>query len=241
MTVFSPDQLIESGILDAIPPGYTADQFCMALTTQMLAGHADLGASLLRVDSRGQWEFLGGFLELHQLGEKLHQQRSTMFPPLMEALREGYARSVGTEEPWSQIGIKLKSHLFVIGLARPGFGVLIVGSQAPLEFTPTAVKLLTTVTELWLGRNEYSSVQTAGVPQVNGDNSSVIFTERQMQVLDLLAEGKTNTEIGRKLSISASLAKQEVAFLSHALQAKNRLDVVVQAQRQGILRVGSTK
>ena len=45
----------------------------------------------------------------------------------------------------------------------------------------------------------------------------------------------TNTQIGKKLSISASLAKQEVAFLSRALQAKNRLDVVVQAQKQGIL------
>ena len=241
MTVFSSDRLIELGILDDIPPGYTADQFCMALTTQMLAGHADLGASLLRVDSRGQWEVLGGFLELHELGERLHQQRSTLFPALMEALREGHARSMGTEQPWPDLGMKLKGHLFIAGLSRPGFGVLILGSKSKLDFSPTALKLLITAMELWLGRNDYSAVQTAGVPQVNGDNSSVIFTERQMQVLDLLAEGKTNTEIGRKLSISASLAKQEVAFLSHALQAKNRLDVVVQAQRQGILSVGTQR
>lgn len=48
-------------------------------------------------------------------------------------------------------------------------------------------------------------------------------------------EGQSNTEIGRKLNISASLAKQEVAFLMHSLGARNRLDVVVKAQLQGLL------
>ena len=239
MTVFSSDRLIESGILEDIPHGYSPNQFCMAVSSQMLEGKADLGASVLRVDSRGQWEMLGGFLELYDLGEALHQQRSTSFPALMEALREGYSRGSLQDEPWPALGVHLDAHLFVMGLSRPGFGVFILGSTSPLEFTPTGLKLLVTVTEMWLGRRDYSPVQTASLPQVNGNNSAIIFTERQMQVLDLLAQGKTNTEIGRKLSISASLAKQEVAFLSHALQAKNRLDVVVQAQRQGILPVGN--
>jgi DNA-binding CsgD family transcriptional regulator len=237
MHTLTSDHLITAGIIEEIPQGYNVDQFCMALSTQILGGAADLGTTLLRVNTRGQWEMLGGFLELFDLGEKLHQQRSAMFPTLMEALREGHATTTFDSESCSNLGLDLSGHLFVAGLTRRGFGVLILGSSQPLNFSATAVKLLVAVTELLLGRSEYSTVQTAGIPQVNGDNSSIIFTERQMQVLELLADGKTNTEIGRKLSISASLAKQEVAFLSHALQAKNRLDVVLQAQRQGVLPV----
>lgn len=238
---FTSDQLIVAGILEEIPTGYTPDQFCMAVSTQILSGVADLGATLLRVNARGQWEMMGGFLELFEVGEKLHQQRSTAFPSLMEALREGHSRETLGSDSCKMLGLDLDGHLFVAGLSRRGFGVLILGSTTPIDFSPTALKLLVAVTEMWLGRGDQYATHTASIPQVNTGNSGVIFTERQMQVLDLLADGKTNTEIGRTLSISASLAKQEVAFLSHALQAKNRLDVVVQAQRQGILPVGTER
>lgn len=237
VSAVSTDYLIEAGILGDIPPGYNPDQFCMALTTQMLGGQADLGAALLRVDSRGQWEMLGGFLELHGLGEKLHQQRSTSFPALMEALREGHAKALLSDPSFASLGLGLDGHLVVVGLSRPGLGVLLIGARHRLKFSPTALKLLVSVTEAWLSRGDSLPVHTATIAQVNGDNSGVIFTDRQLAVLSLLADGNTNTEIGRALSISASLAKQEVAFLAHALQAKNRLDVVVQAQRQGILPV----
>jgi DNA-binding CsgD family transcriptional regulator len=239
--MFGSDELISAGILEAIPHGYSPDQFCMAMSTQILGGKADLGVTLLRVNSRGLWEVLGGFLELYDLGEKLDRQRSTVFPSLMEALREGQARDALSQETCKSIGFGLEGHMFVAGLTRPDFGVLIIGSTERLDFSPAGLKLLVAVTENWLSRGEFRTTQTSPVPQVNIGNSGVMLTERQIQVLDLLADGKTNTEIGRKLSISASLAKQEVAFLSHALQAKNRLDVVVQAQRQGILPVDNQR
>jgi LuxR family transcriptional regulator len=124
-----------------------------------------------------------------------------------------------------------------VGLRRPGMGVLLLTGTEQLRLTAEAWTLLRTWAELWLGRGSQWGGPASG-PQVDASTSSVVFTDRQLEVLGLLANGLTNSEIGKELSISASLAKQEVAFLSHALQAKNRLDTVVQAQRQGILPVG---
>lgn len=237
VSVFCPNRLIEAGVLEDVPHSHHPDHFCMAVSTQFLAGQADLGAALLRVNSRGHWQTLGGFLDLYDLGNKLDGQRSPLLPKLMEAMREGHSRPTLTEVA-QQSGVHFDGHLFAIGLARPHFGVLVIGSVSPLEFSPNGLKLLTAVTETWLGRGEYSSASTSSIPQVNSENKTVIFNDRQLEVLRLLAEGATNTEIGKRLFISASLGKQEVAFLAHALQANNRLDTVIQAQRQGILPVG---
>ena len=233
--MFDADQLIDRGILDPLPHSYSPSQFCMALVSQFLGGRADLGATLLRVDSRGTWQVLGGFLELYELGERIHNQRAMAFPVLMNAIREGFAKSTFEEEAWDALEPRLTGSMGVAGLSRPELGVLILGFGEETHLPSTSLRLLAYVTETYLSRGDFASAQTGPVTQVNGDNSTVIFTGRQMQVLKLLAEGKTNSEIGKVLSISASLAKQEVAFLAHALQVKSRLEVVVQAQRQGIL------
>jgi len=237
MTI-TTDQLIDSGILEEIPSNYQAEQFCLAVSVQFLGGVANMGATLLRVDSRGSWAHLGGYLDLQELGEQLAGQRSTSFPVLMNAIRNEFTVEALGSESFEEMGFSHPGYVQVLGFSRPHFGVLILGATEPLDLSSGAKKLIVSVTEKWLSRNDSPTVHTTTIPQVNSDNSDIIFTARQLEVLALLGEGMTNTQVGKALSISASLAKQEVAFLSHALQAKNRLDVVVKAQRQGILPVG---
>lgn len=59
---------------------------------------------------------------------------------------------------------------------------------------------------------------------------------RQREVLDLLAEGLTNKEIARRLSISPATVKIHVARLTAWLGAANRTDAVARAHRARILR-----
>jgi DNA-binding CsgD family transcriptional regulator len=139
---------------------------------------------------------------------------------------------------WFPVNIPANTHTTVIGLSHPTYGVLVFGSSAPLLISPEAKKLLRGAVEMWVCTSRGTKITRTAGSQVTSANSDILFTERQFDVLSLLSEGLTNTEIGKALSISASLAKQEVAFLAHALQARNRLDVVVQAQRRGILVVG---
>jgi DNA-binding CsgD family transcriptional regulator len=231
------DTLIDRGLFDELTAAPHADYLCMALCTRVLDGTADRGAGLMTVTTRGHWEMVGGFLDFFDAAKALDGQRATDTPGLMSAVAHQWSETEAADPPWQPEGVPTDTHLTVIGLSHPTYGVLALGSRAPLAFSPAAKKLLRGAVEMWLDKNRGGRISGIPPTQVTSANSEVMFTKRQFEVLTLLAEGMTNTDIGKALSISASLAKQEVAFLSHALQAKNRLDVVIRAQRRGILGV----
>ncbi len=60
-------------------------------------------------------------------------------------------------------------------------------------------------------------------------------TDRQLEVLELVAEGKTNPEIAEELVVSCNTVKKHLAALCDRLQAKNRTHLVYEAIRQGHL------
>jgi DNA-binding CsgD family transcriptional regulator len=53
------------------------------------------------------------------------------------------------------------------------------------------------------------------------------LTERQIEVLELLSQGLSNKVIANRLSVSVGTVKLHVAAVLRALQAKNRVDVVL--------------
>ncbi|MEV8534862.1 response regulator transcription factor [Streptomyces sp. NPDC051211] len=57
------------------------------------------------------------------------------------------------------------------------------------------------------------------------------LTERERQVLDLLAEGRTNADIGRRLIMSASTTKEHVSAILAKLGLANRVQAAVVAHR----------
>ena len=61
------------------------------------------------------------------------------------------------------------------------------------------------------------------------------LTAREIQVLELLAEGLPNKAIARRLGISDQTVKFHVASLSGKLGAANRTDAVRRAVRRGLI------
>jgi two-component system, NarL family, nitrate/nitrite response regulator NarL len=61
------------------------------------------------------------------------------------------------------------------------------------------------------------------------------LTLRQLEVLRLLGEGYTNKEIAKALDITERTAKAHVAAILEALDADNRTQAVLSAQRRGLL------
>jgi DNA-binding NarL/FixJ family response regulator len=61
------------------------------------------------------------------------------------------------------------------------------------------------------------------------------LTQREMQVLTLLADGASNKVIARKLDISVHTAKFHVASVTAKLRARNRTDAISIALREGVL------
>jgi DNA-binding NarL/FixJ family response regulator len=64
---------------------------------------------------------------------------------------------------------------------------------------------------------------------------SVYLTRRQLEVLRLLAEGQSTTQIAASLGVSRTTVRNYIANLLSALGAHSRLEAVVAARRIGIL------
>jgi DNA-binding NarL/FixJ family response regulator len=61
------------------------------------------------------------------------------------------------------------------------------------------------------------------------------LTAREIQVLELLAEGLSNKGIGRRLDISDQTVKFHVAAITGKLGAANRTEAVRRAVRRGLI------
>jgi NarL family two-component system response regulator LiaR len=72
--------------------------------------------------------------------------------------------------------------------------------------------------------------QHGGVPEVE----QLDLTEREMDVLKLIAQGKENAEIAEELVISIRTVKNHVSSILAKLQLGNRIEAAVYAVRQGI-------
>jgi DNA-binding NarL/FixJ family response regulator len=67
------------------------------------------------------------------------------------------------------------------------------------------------------------------------------FSKRERQVLELLAGGKTNRDIGAELFISESTVKFHVHAILSKLDATNRTEAVSMAVQQGVISLPSAR
>ena len=64
-----------------------------------------------------------------------------------------------------------------------------------------------------------------------------LLTEREMEVLELLAEGKTNKQIAEELVISERTVKFHVSSILNKLGASNRTEAVALAAQRGLVEI----
>jgi len=85
--------------------------------------------------------------------------------------------------------------------------------------------------------SEFQRTEQAREPVPAGSQSGLVepLSEREIEVLELLAEGCTNREIGERLYISLSTVKGHISNLSGKLLARNRTEAVARARQLGIL------
>jgi DNA-binding NarL/FixJ family response regulator len=72
--------------------------------------------------------------------------------------------------------------------------------------------------------------RAAGASAATLEHLRSVLTERQVEVLQLLSQGKPNKLIGRSLGISEGTVKIHLAAIFRALNVRNRTEAVVAAQ-----------
>ena len=94
---------------------------------------------------------------------------------------------------------------------------------------------------------EFSTLAAARASRISADATIVAaergasepmeepLTPREVQVLELMAEGLSNKAIAEQLAISDQTAKFHVASISGKLGASNRTDAVRRAVRRGLI------
>jgi len=67
------------------------------------------------------------------------------------------------------------------------------------------------------------------------DQPEPLLTDREREVLGLIAAGATNREIADALYLSPHTVKEHTSALYRKLQARNRAEAVQRAQRIGLI------
>ena len=68
-----------------------------------------------------------------------------------------------------------------------------------------------------------------------GEICCLNLTEREIQILNLTAEGQSNPEIAEKLIISSHTVKAHLGNIMRKLEAKDRVNAVAIAIRNGYI------
>ena len=63
------------------------------------------------------------------------------------------------------------------------------------------------------------------------------LSEREVEVLQLMAKGSPNKEIASTLTISEGTVKTHVANIFHKLEVRDRAEAVAQAMQRGIIKL----
>lgn len=78
-------------------------------------------------------------------------------------------------------------------------------------------------------------MQRAFFQVIRGEQKDSVLTDRELDVLKLMARGKTNKEISSELYIGSDTVKEYVTAIMKKLDSKNRTDAVAKAIRNQII------
>ena len=88
---------------------------------------------------------------------------------------------------------------------------------------------------LWAGSRLFRRAppgEFAGNPQVQ---ATLGISDRELEVLELLAAGQSNKEIARQLDLSPNTVKTHIAKLFEKLEVRRRTEAILRARELGMI------
>jgi two-component system response regulator DesR len=124
--------------------------------------------------------------------------------------------------------------------ASPSTRVLLISGAG--RMSPAAARAAGAsgfISKDWDAREVARAVRMVGsgmtVFEPTSEQPTPMLSEREREVLDLIAAGSTNREIAEHLYLSPHTVKEHTSAVYRKLQARNRAEAVQRAQRIGLL------
>ncbi len=125
---------------------------------------------------------------------------------------------------WLELRFIIFNHSFEIYI---GFIAVIftgLGIWLALKLSKPKIETVVVEKEVYVTRNENFVLDTSVVTQLE-------LSKRELEILNLLAQGHSNQEIAAKLFISLSTVKTHIQNLFEKLEVKRRIQAVEKARR----------
>ena len=111
------------------------------------------------------------------------------------------------------------------------------GAMGYLLKNVNKAELLAAIRAVFSGNKYFNSDLTLSLlnrPEVPKESSTLIFSERESEILKLIVDGFSSTEIGKKLFISSRTVETHRANMMNKLEVKNVAGLIREAIRRGI-------
>lgn len=115
--------------------------------------------------------------------------------------------------------------------------VLSVGAHGYMLKTATPLELISAIKSINAGQSALSPAIAQKIMVQYAPTNSVSLTEREIEMLMLLKEGKTNKEIGVVKEISSRTVQSHLANIYRKLDVGNRTEALSKATSLGVIQI----
>lgn len=235
-------------LLTAFAGAQSADEFCKQVVHKVLRGYEAVGALIALVDNESKCRLIGKFGSWNvNSGQDLNIWTST---PEATSIRSGSPVHINTLDdlrkrfPDATLLLNTASSysyapfestsravgFFAVGFANPNTPMQVAMKE--LQMTTLAAEYISLSVRRVLSEANSSNTRATSIASMPESRE---LTDRQIKILQLIADGKTNIQIGRALNLSESSIKQEAVRIFRMLGVANRFEAMDIGKRLGLV------
>lgn len=129
---------------------------------------------------------------------------------------------------WLELRYIIFDHSFEIYIGCIAIIFTALGIWLALKLSKPKIKTVVVEKEVYVNRNENFILDTSLISQLE-------LSKRELEILNLLAQGHSNQEIAAKLFVSLSTVKTHIQNLFEKLDVKRRTQAVEKAKRLNLI------
>ena len=207
----------------------SASEYCRSIVMDPVIGRSAVGSQLFSVNQDGHLVNISSFGKVAFPGSlSLSIWDDNLISQSVRDNKEvkGKVTNPDTKEDFYVFGYPYRSPATPIGIV-----VMVKTEDWAIVLPEAEQKTLSLMGALWL--------EALGISNGAGANASAsepeTLTSRQLNILQRMAEGKTNAEIATELILSESTIRQETVRIYRALGVTGRQEAAKRALHQGLI------